>query len=133
MAKKLLILCLFCIPLSTMAQQTFEMTEGDTTYVMKEYFICFLYRGDKALDIPEKELNEIQAGHLAHINALAEEGKIAIAGPMGMDEDLRGIIIFHTASKEEAEALQAKDPAIIAGRLRMEIYPWWAAQGSKLP
>jgi uncharacterized protein YciI len=116
-----------------MAQQTFEMTEGDTTYVMKEYFICFLYRGDKALDIPEEELNEIQAAHLAHINALAEEGKIAIAGPMGMDEDLRGIIIFHTASKEEAEALQAKDPAIIAGRLRMKIYPWWAAQGSKLP
>ena len=70
---------------------------------------------------------------MAHINTLAEEGKIAIAGPMGMDEDLIGIIVFHTESKEEAEALQKQDPAIIAGRLRMEIYPWWAAQGSKLP
>ncbi len=118
---------------TSMAQKTFEMQEGDTTYAMKEYYICFLYRGDKANNIPESELETIQTGHLAHINKLAEEGKVAIAGPMGMDDDLRGIIIFHTKNKEEAEVLQAQDPAIKAGRLRMEIYPWWAAKGSKLP
>lgn len=133
MEKIILLLAICSLSLNSMAQRTFEMQEGDTTYVMKEYFICFLYRGDKALDIPEEELESIQAGHLAHINQLAEEGKIAIAGPMGMDEDLRGIIIFHTENKEEAEVLQKQDPAIKAGRLRMEIYPWWAAQGSKLP
>ncbi len=133
MEKIIVLLLLFCSSFSSMAQKTFEMQEGDTTYVMKEYYICFLYRGEQANNIPEDELETIQAGHLAHINNLAEEGKVAIAGPMGMDEDLRGIIIFHTKSKEEAENLQAQDPAIKAGRLRMEIYPWWAAQGSKLP
>ncbi|MGC6420500.1 MAG: YciI family protein [Chitinophagales bacterium] len=116
-----------------MAQRTFEMKEGDTTFVMKEYFLCHLYRGDQAHEFNEEELEAIQSGHLNHINSLANEGKIAIAGPMGDDDELRGIIIFHTESLEEAIALQENDPAIIAGRLRMEIRPWWGAVGSKLP
>lgn len=133
MEKVIILLLSLGLSFSSMAQKTFEMQEGDTTYVMKEYYLCLLFRGDKAFDIPETELETIQAGHLAHINKLAEDGKVAMAGPMGSDEELRGILIFHTESKEEAEALQAQDPAIKAGRLRMEIYPWWAAQGSKLP
>lgn len=124
---------LLSLQLNLMAQRTFEMKEGDTTFVMKEYFLCHLYRGDSALDFSQEELETIQSGHLNHINTLANEGKIAIAGPMGDDDELRGIIIYHTESLEEAIALQERDPAIIAGRLRMEIRPWWGAVGSKLP
>ena len=126
-------LVLMSLQLNLMAQRTFEMKEGDTTFVMKEYFLCHLYRGNQAHEFNEEELEAIQSGHLNHINTLANEGKIAIAGPMGDDDELRGIIIFHTESLEEAIALQEKDPAIIAGRLRMEIRPWWGAVGSKLP
>ena len=126
-------LVLISLQLNLMAQRTFAMKEGDTTFVMKEYFLCHLYRGDQVHEFSEEELETIQSGHLNHINTLANEGKIAIAGPMGDDDELRGIIIFHAESLEEAIALQEKDPAIIAGRLRMEIRPWWGAVGSKLP
>lgn len=131
MEKVIILLVFLGFSFSGMAQNTFEMEEGDTTYLMKEYYLCLLYRGDKALD--RADLETIQAEHLAHINKLADEGKVTMAGPISGNEELRGILIFHTKSKEEAEALQGQDPAIKSGRLRMEIYPWWAAQGSKLP
>ncbi len=111
--------------------ETFEMTEGDTTYVMKKYFMAFLKRGPITDQTPE-EAAQIQEGHLAHMNQMAEEGKIDIAGPFGDEGELRGIIIFNVPSQDEVETLVAKDPAVIAGRLILEIHPWWAAKGSKL-
>ncbi len=35
-------------------------------------------------------------------------------------------------TKERAEELAAMNPAVKAGRLVMEIHPWWAAVGSSL-
>ncbi len=111
--------------------ETFEMTEGDTTYVMKKYFMAFLKRG-AVTDHSPQEASKIQEGHMAHMNQMADEGKIDIAGPFGDDGEMRGIIIFNVATQEEVEALVAKDPAVIAGRLILEVHPWWAAKGSKL-
>ncbi len=113
------------------AQDEFELKEGDTTYIMKKYYFCLLKRGPNR-NIDSVKLAEIQKGHLAHLNKLADDGKISIAGPFDGDFDWRGIIIFNTKTKEEAEQLQSEDPAVKAGRLIFEIYPWWAAKGSKL-
>ena len=111
--------------------QTFEMTEGDTTYVMKQYIIAFLKTGPNR-DHHEAEAAKIQAGHLAHMNTLAEQKKICIAGPLGDDGGLRGIVIYNVATLVEAKAVVKADPAVIAGRLDVEVHPWWAAKGSKL-
>lgn len=108
----------------------FEMKEGDTTYVMKQYVMVLLYRGESANDFTEQELEELQAGHMANTNRLAEEGKIVVAGPFGDDTELRGIFIMDVATVEEAEELCAADPAIAAGRLRVECHPWWTAKGT---
>ena len=62
------------------AQREIEMKEGDSSYVMKQYFFCLLKRGDKADSFTKEELEKIQAGHMAHINRLYKEGKIHIAG-----------------------------------------------------
>ncbi len=113
------------------AFETFEMKEGDTTYLMKKYFMCFLKAGPKR-DQTEEEQAKIQEGHMANINKLAEDKKICIAGPFGDDGDIRGILIFNVPTMEEAEKLAAQDPAVQAGRLIMEFHPWWAAVGSKL-
>lgn len=110
---------------------TFEMTEGDTTYIMKQYFMAFLKKGDTR-DQSEAEAAEIQAGHLAYMNRLAEEKKICIAGPFGDDGEVRGIVIYNVATLEAALALVNADPAVIAGRLSIEVHPWWAAKGSSL-
>ena len=135
-----MILCLLCLSATALTAQTakpapreFEMKEGDTTYVMKRYYLGIYMRGEKAMDFSEAELEKIQAGHMAHIGKLADAGKVAIAGPFGDDTDWRGVLIFDVETQEEAEALVSEDPAVKAGRLRMEIHPWWAAKGSKLP
>ncbi|RJP63262.1 MAG: hypothetical protein C4539_16955 [Ignavibacteriales bacterium] len=122
---------MFILTSISFSQEEFEAREGDTTFIMKKYYFCLLKRGPNR-NIDSVKLAEIQKGHLAHLNKLADDGKISIAGPFDGDFDWRGIIIFNTKTKEEAEQLQSEDPAVKAGRLIFEIYPWWAAKGSKL-
>ncbi len=111
--------------------QTFEMTEGDTTYIMKQYVLCFLKKGENRDQSPE-EATKIQEGHLAHMAKLAEENKIHIAGPLGDDGEIRGIVIYNVPSVAVADSLTSLDPAVKAGRLAVELHPLWAAKGSKL-
>ena len=113
------------------SQEQFEMKTADTTYTMKKYYLCLLNRGPKQ-DIDSVTLSKIQKGHLEHITQLAKDGKICIAGPCDDDADLRGIMVFTVSGQLEAEQLAAEDPAVKAGRLSVEIHPWWAAKGSVL-
>lgn len=111
--------------------ETFEMKEGDTTYVMQKYFVVFLKSGpNRSQD--QKEAEEIQKAHMTHLQEMAEMGKTSITGPMAGEGDIRGIVIFNTATEEEARQLAEKDPAVKAGRLVVEVHPWWAAKGSTL-
>ncbi len=131
--KNFTLIALFAFFLSNdvFAQETFEMKEGDTTFVMQKYFMCFLSKGD-ASGYDSTQLATIQADHLAHLNQMAEDGKISVAGPFGDDQNIRGIVIFNVATMEEAIKLQSEDPAVKAGVLEIEIRPWWAAKGSVL-
>ena len=111
--------------------EEFEMVEGDTTYVMKKYFLLTYLSGENR-DQPKEEADKIQMQHLEHMNTLAEQKKICIAGPFGHDGPERGIIIFNAFSLEEAEKLASQDPAVKAGRLTYTLYPIWLAKGSAL-
>ena len=62
---------------------------------------------------------------------LAEEGKLVLAGPFLDEGDLRGIYIFDVETVEEARALTETDPAIQAGRLIMELKPWYGTAALK--
>lgn len=130
--KKLVILFLAVASSFTVqAQETWEVKEGDTTYVMQQYFMCFLKAGpNRGQD--SLEIAQVQAAHLAHLNKLFEDGKSCIAGPFGDDGDIRGIVIYNTATLEEAYSLANADPAVKAGRLSVEVHPWWAAKGAVL-
>ena len=104
-----------------------EVKEGE----MKQYFLVLLKRGPvRNQDSTTSE--KIQAAHIANIERLYKKGKIDIAGPFGHDGDLRGIFIFNCETYDEVLALCNTDPAIKAGKLIAEIYPWWCAKGSKL-
>ena len=109
--------------------ETFEMTEGDTTFLMKKYYMVFLKNGP-VRDQDEPTAAKIQEQHLAHMNRLAEEKKIVAAGPFDDDGDIRGIVIYSVSNMEEAKELTGKDPAVQAGRLVVEVHPWWAAVGT---
>ncbi len=111
--------------------QTFEMKDGDTTYLMKQYFLILLKSGPERSQSQEEAM-AIQKGHLANIDSLAALGKLDIAGPMGDNTELRGILVLRVPNLEEAKACIEADPAVKAKRLTYEIHPWWAARGSRL-
>ncbi|NVK28602.1 MAG: hypothetical protein HWE14_11195 [Flavobacteriia bacterium] len=113
--------------------QSFSYQEGDTTFHMRQYVFVMLKAGPNKDEFTPEQLREIQAGHMAHLNKLAEDGKLALAGPFGDDGEWRGILIFNVPTVEEVEELVNEDPAIKAGRLEAEIHPLWAARGTKLP
>ena len=103
--------------------------EDKPKYEMKTYQMVFLYKGENR-NQDSLEVEKIQAGHMANIQRLADEGKLIVAGPFLDDKDLRGIFIFDSESEAEVKALVESDPAIMAGRLRYEIHPWMTAKGT---
>ena len=105
------------------------LRDSTPQYEMKQYWLTFLYKGSsRSQDSATAE--RIQAAHLANIGRLAREGKIIMAGPMGYDRDLRGLFIIDAKDSAEAASFIKTDSAIITGRLRFEIHPWWTAKGT---
>ena len=96
---------------------------------MTQMFLAFLTRGDKWTPERTPATAEIQKGHMANINRLAEMKKLIAAGPFGDNGRLRGIFVFRVESLEEAKLLTATDPAVQAGRLAMDIHPWMVPEG----
>lgn len=133
--KKLILITVISLLYSMVlhAQDEFEMKEGDTTYIMKKHYMVLLLSNPDKEQLDSTQVAEIQRAHLDNINKLAEMGKIAIAGPMGDDGNLRGIFVMDCESLEEAKDLCETDPAIKKKRLLYEVHPWWAAKGSVLP
>jgi hypothetical protein len=54
-------------------------------------------------------------------------------GPIEDAGDLRGIGVLDVRTLDEAEAIAARDPAVAAGRLRIEIKRWFARPGDAVP
>jgi len=96
---------------------------------LTQTYLAFLTRGDKWTPEKTPATEEIQKGHMANINRLAEMKKLVAAGPFGGNGRLRGIFVFRVGSLDEAQALTASDPAVQAGRLAMEIHPWMVPEG----
>lgn len=99
---------------------------GADEYGMKKYVMAFLKAGpvrnqDSAAAV------KLQQAHMSNIQRLANEGKLIVAGPFLDGKDIRGIYIFDVASVEEAKKLTETDPAIQAGRLVMELHPWYGS------
>ena len=98
---------------------------------MKQYFLVLLKRGPKRDQAPEVA-KQLQAGHMANMEAYANRGILQIAGPMMDDGDLRGIFILDVPDRAGAEAMCNDDPAVQAGRLMCEIHPWLSQPGAAL-
>jgi len=93
---------------------------------MKVYVMAFLKKGPNR-NQDSVEAARLQAAHMANIHRMAEEGSLVLAGPFMDDGDLRGIYIFNVSTVEAARALTATDPAVKAGRLAVELHPWYGS------
>ena len=99
---------------------------GADQYGMKSYVLAFLKVGPNR-NQDSMRTAQLMRKHLDNINRMADEGKLAVAGPFLDDGDIRGIYIFNVTTIEEARALTETDPAIKEGRLVMELHPWYGS------
>lgn len=117
-----------------LSAQTATPTPAPADNGMQVYYIGFLSRGERWTPEQTEQTRAIQAGHMQHIQTMAKTGKLLIAGPFmyeagDADQDMRGIFIFDVASVEEAKRLAAEDPAVKAGRLKLEFRKWYGPAG----
>lgn len=99
---------------------------GADPYGMRTYVLAYLKAGPNR-NQDSVEAVRLQRAHLDNISRLAEQGKLVIAGPFLDDGEIRGIYIFAVETIEEAEKLTRTDPAIQAGRLIMDLRPWYGS------
>jgi len=96
-----------------------------------QHTIVLLVRPADAPELPQEALDGIQDQHLAHQAALHDRGLVIAAGPfVGQgDERLRGIAVL-SVDAAEARRLYADDPAVLAGRLSIEVMTWLVPAGN---
>lgn len=113
--------------------QTFDYYDEKSkdTVLMQQYFIAFLKRGPNRAQ-NKIETDSLQRLHLAHLGKMYEQGHADISGPFGDDGDIRGITIYNTPTLDMADSLANMDPMVKAGRLVIEMHPWWATKGFPL-
>jgi len=111
------------------AEESAKPAPAAPAFEMVTYYFGLLTRGPNAGTGTPEERQQIQAAHLANIKRLADAGKLLVAGPFADDGAWRGIFIYKCASLDEAKTLADTDPAVQAGRLKVEIHPWMTAKG----
>jgi uncharacterized protein len=95
---------------------------------MKTYVLAILRTGPNDTTVKGADRTKAFEGHMANIGRLADEGKLAVAGPFGKnDKTFRGLFILNTASVEEAQKLAETDPAIRAGIFVVDYIPWFGS------
>lgn len=103
---------------------------GADEYGMRQYVLCILKTGPKDAKIKGEKRAEIFKGHMANIVRLANEGKIALAGPFGKNNrKYRGIFIYAVDNIADAKKLAATDPVISSGMMVAELTLWYGSAG----
>jgi uncharacterized protein YciI len=92
------------------------------------FTLVLLRRPSDAPEMPEAELDALQARHLAYRAELRRQGVLVVNGPLSEQSNpaLRGLSIF-ACGLDEAARLSDGDPSVQAGRLAYELMEWWVA------
>jgi len=99
---------------------------GADEHGMRRYVLVILKTGPHRVpDGPARD--EMFAGHSANMKRLADEGKLAVAGPFEGGNDWRGMFIFAVDTAGEAERLVATDPVIKNGEMVAEYHPLYSS------
>jgi uncharacterized protein YciI len=95
------------------------------------YTVVVLRRPADPPEMPEEELDALQARHLAYRAELRRQGLVVVNGPFDAqtDQSYRGMSIFACDSAEAARRSDG-DPSVVAGRLVYDVMQWWVGAGS---
>jgi hypothetical protein len=94
------------------------------------FTLVLLRRPADAPDLPDEELDRIQAEHLAYMEAQRRSGTLLANGPFRDQDDVavRGACVF-ALELEEARAVALQDPAVLARRLEPVLMTWLVPSG----
>ena len=93
----------------------------------------FLYRivpkrADMLVTGPTDHEMQVMGAHFVHLQKLAAEGVVLMAGrTLIAGPDTFGIVVFKAASPKEAEAVMRSDPSIAQGLMHCELFPYRVA------
>jgi len=105
---------------------------GADEYGMKMYVLCILKTGPNDAKVKGKARDIAFAGHMANIGRLADEGKLAVAGPFEKNDlAFRGLFIFDVSKIADAKKLVETDPAVKAGIFKYDLIPWYGSASLK--
>ena len=99
---------------------------------LESFELVLLRRPANAPDYPDEELERIQREHLAYHERLRQSGDVVTNGPVvgQPDPSLRGLTFYRTGSVERSRGLAEADPAVLAGRLAVDIMTWYCPPGT---
>lgn len=99
---------------------------------MRRYVLVILKTGPTRM--PDGDARKAMfAGHMANIQRLSKEGKLALAGPFAADPSgWRGLFVLAVEDIEAAKALVATDPVIANGEMVAEYHTWYGSAATML-
>jgi uncharacterized protein YciI len=99
---------------------------------VEAFELVLLRRPASAPDYDDETIERIQRDHLEFHARLRTEGRVVTNGPVldQPDQSFRGLTFYRTGSLAKARSLAETDPAVVAGRLTVEVMTWWCAPGS---
>jgi len=102
------------------------------TVELESFELVLLRRPPDAPAYDEETIERIQREHLSYHASLRASGDIATNGPVmdQPDESLRGLAFYRTGSLARARELAEMDPAVVAGRLTVDVMTWLCPSGS---
>jgi uncharacterized protein YciI len=114
---------------NALAQTTQPATQPAMEF--EQFQLVFLRSGDNPPDLPKDQIMELQKQHMAHLMAMGKSGKMVVAGPFGDQDDktFRGMCLYRVGSIDEARNLAEEDPAVKAGRMKVQVMTWYVQKG----
>ncbi len=90
---------------------------------VEPYFVALLLKGERWNDNEGQDVADLVPRQLAFIREQVEAGRYLLAGPITGEGPLVGISIIAASTVDEALAIATNDPAVRAGRLKVEVHP----------
>ena len=119
LALTLMVACIGCA--STSPTETAPAPSAGATPMVWVY----LKTGPMSASQTPESSQENFKGHMANMKRLAEQRKLLVAGPFDHPKDStwRGIFLFDVPTVDDAKALVATDPGVIAEVFATELHP----------
>ena len=98
-------------------------------FAMEQLYFGFLTRAKQPAAHDAETIKRLQSDHLAYMDARHKEGKLVMAGPIIDGGDRRGLVVYRVPTLTDARAIAEADPMVKAGRLAVELHPWYLPKG----